>query len=247
MLTKNTGLFMAICIGSAGLTGCLSMSSLQTAEILPVGETTVEMGAGVYTSPSINDAINEASDSSSSVDDEEAKSIMIPYFEFGFRMGLTENYEMGARYTLPGAITVDGKYSLLNQEEFDVAVGLAVGYQSYEASSTSDSADSSEGSVETKSKATMLDVTIPLYTSYRINDSFAFYGTPKFILRNAKSESKTDAETTKSSSILRMAGLTVGTLINGYSKGKGIAFEITYAKDISSEFNVLQMGGAYLY
>lgn len=243
--------------------GCISMSSLQTAEVLPVGEGTIEIGAGFYTSPSINKAIEDASKESTSSgssgtttqtsNEEESKGISIPYFEFGYRRGLAENFEMGIRYTLPGALTLDGKYSVFNREDIDVALGLGVGYQSYEATSSSGSdSQSTNGNsttstkTETKAKSTMVDVIIPVYTSYRFNESFALYASPKMILRNASSSSTTDGKTEKSSSQFRMAGFTFGTMV-GLSGSRPVALEITYAKDTASDFDVMQFGGAVLY
>jgi len=262
-MAKKNVLFALGAVFSALNVSCISMSSLQTAEVLPVGEGTIEAGAGFYTSPSINKAIEDASKESSSssstttqtTSEEESKGISIPYFEFGYRRGLAENFEMGIRYTLPGALTIDGKYSLLNREDIDVAIGLGVGYQSYEATTSSGSDTSNSGSnssttttkTETKAKSTMIDVTVPVYTSYRFTENFALYASPKMILRNASSSSTTDGKTEKSSSQFKMAGFTFGTMIGGVTGAKALALEITYAKDTSSDFDVMQFGGAMLY
>jgi hypothetical protein len=237
------------------------MSSLQTAEVLPVGEGTIEAGAGFYTSPSINKAIEDANKESASTSttqtgtEEESKGISIPYFEFGYRRGLAEGFEMGIRYTLPGALTLDGKYSLLNREDIDVAIGLGVGYQSYEATSSTDSSTQSTGGgtsttltkTETKSKSTMIDVTVPIYTSYRFTENFALYASPKMIVRNASSSSTKEGKTEKSSGQSKMAGFTFGTMIGGVTGAKALALEITYVKDTASDFDVMQFGGAMLY
>lgn len=230
---RKASLILAVTMASTAITGCLSISSLQTAEILPVGENRVELGAGFYTSPSIDEVIyGMANDPSSDTNDEEYKSIKIPYFEAGFRMGLTEKYEMGARYTLPGVLAVDGKYSLLDREDFDIAVGLVAAYQSY--SVTAD-----------KLETHILDLSLPLYASVRLNKSFAFYGTPKFILRNAKSESEYEGVKKTSTGVQRMVGLTVGTMIGSYPSDMGVALEVTYVKDTERDFTMLQVGGAF--
>jgi hypothetical protein len=259
-MLKKIVLFAIGAVFSAVNVGCISMSSLQTAEVLPVGEGTIEAGAGFYTSPSINKAIEDASKESASTSttqtgtEEESKGISIPYFEFGYRRGLAEGFEMGIRYTLPGALTLDGKYSLLNREDIDVAIGLGVGYQTYETSSSgSDSSNTGSGSsttttkTETKAKSTLIDVTIPIYTSYRFTENFALYASPKMILRNASSSSTADGKTEKSSSQSKMAGFTFGTMIGGVTGAKALALEITYAKDTASDFDVMQFGGAMLY
>ena len=260
-MAKRIVFWATMVTSSALYISCISMSSLQTAEVLPVGEGTIEAGVGFYTSPSINKAIEDASKESAStstsqkVGEEESKGISIPYFEFGYRRGLAENFEMGIRYTLPGALTLDGKYSLLNREDIDVAIGLGLGYQTYEGTSSSGSGTSNSGSesstsatkTETKAKSTMIDVTIPVYTSYRFTENFALYASPKMIIRNASASSTTDGKTEKSSSQFKMAGFTFGTMIGGVAGGKAVALEITYAKDTASDFDVMQFGGAMLY
>jgi hypothetical protein len=260
-MLKKIVLFAIGAIFSVMNIGCISMSSLQTAEVLPVGEGTIEAGAGFYTSPSINKAIEDANKESASTSttqtgtEDESKGISIPYFEFGYRRGLAEGFEMGIRYTFPGALTLDGKYSLLNREDIDVAIGLGVGYQSYEATSSTDSSTQNTGGgtsttsakKETKSKFTMMDVTIPIYTSYRFTENFALYASPKMIMRNASSSTTTDGKTEKSSGQSKMAGFTVGTMIGGVTGAKALALEITYVKDTASDFDVMQFGGAMLY
>jgi len=257
---KKIVLFAIGAIFSVMNIGCISMSSLQTAEVLPVGEGTIEAGAGFYTSPSINKAIEDASKESASTSttqtgtEEESKGISIPYFEFGYRRGLAEGFEMGIRYTFPGALTLDGKYSLLNREDIDVAIGLGVGYQTFETSSSgSDSSNTGSGSsttttkTETKAKSTLIDVTVPIYTSYRFTENFALYASPKMIVRNASSSSTKEGKTEKSSGQSKMAGFTFGTMIGGVTGAKALALEITYVKDTASDFDVMQFGGAMLY
>jgi HK97 family phage major capsid protein len=100
---------------------------------------------------------------------------------------------------------------------------------------------------ETKAKSTLIDVTIPIYTSYRFTENFALYASPKMILRNASSSSTADGKTEKSSSQSKMAGFTFGTMIGGVTGAKALALEITYAKDTASDFDVMQFGGAMLY
>jgi hypothetical protein len=259
-MLKKIVLFAIGAIFSVMNIGCISMSSLQTAEVLPVGEGTIEAGAGFYTSPSINKAIEDASKESASTSttqtgtEEESKGISIPYFEFGYRRGLAEGFEMGIRYTFPGALTLDGKYSLLNREDIDVAIGLGVGYQTFETSSSgSDSSNTGGGSsttttkTETKAKSTMIDVTVPIYTSYRFTENFALYASPKMIVRNASSSSTKEGKTEKSSGQSKMAGFTFGTMIGGVTGAKALALEITYVKDTASDFDVMQFGGAMLY
>ncbi len=258
-MVKKIVLFAMGAVFSAVNIGCISMSSLQTAEVLPVGEGTIEAGAGFYTSPSINKAIEDASKESASTSttqtgtEAESNGISIPYFEFGYRRGLAEDFEMGIRYTLPGALTLDGKYSLLNREDIDVAIGLGVGYQTYggAASSSSDTSNSESTSsatkTETKVKFTMADVTVPIYTSYRFTENFALYASPKMIVRNASSSSTTEGKTEKTSGQSKMAGFTFGTMIGGVTGAKALALEITYIKDTASDFDVMQFGGAMLY
>jgi len=242
---------MCVTVMSISSVSCISMSSLQTAEILKEGEGRVLLGGGYYTSPSLNKDLKDAKDSGkveTNLDD-----IKIPYLEVGYRRGLSESFELGFKYTIPGALGIDGKYSLLNQDNFDLALGLGLGYFSIESggSSTSqDSSNSGSGSSSTtstsdaKSKSTVFDLTLPIYMSYRINDSFALYTSPKYILRSVSSSVTENGKTTKSSGKTPMAGATVGAMI-GTDKGFGI--EVTYAKGIGGDFNLMQVAGAMYY
>lgn len=249
---KRFALFLGILIFSASSFSCISMSSLQTAEILKQGEGRVLLGAGHYTSPAINKAVDDletATNSTTKNDD-----IKLPYIEFGYRRGLSETFEIGFKYTFPGSLGVDGKFSVLNTANFDLALGLGVGYMTIETSGSSTSSDSSTNSgsggssttstSETKFKSTVMDFTVPLYASYRINESFALYSSPKYIVRSISSSETSSGLSTTSKGTQHFAGATIGTMIGS---DKGVAIEVTYMKDQSSKFDIMQLGGALFW
>lgn len=228
------------------------MSSLQTAEILKEGEGRVLLGAGHYTSPAVNKAVDEletATNTTTKSDD-----LKLPYIEFGYRRGLSEIFELGFKYTFPGSLGLDGKLSLLNAANFDLALGLGVGYLTIESEGSSTTSDSSTNSgnsgstttstSETKFKSTIIDFTIPLYASYRINDLFALYTSPKYVIRSISSAETSGGVSTNSKGNQHFAGATIGTMIGS---DKGVAIEVTYMKDQSSKFDIMQLGGALFW
>lgn len=230
-------LFMGIFIFSLSSFSCISMSSLQTAEILKQGEGRVLFGLGYYTSPAINKAIDdldEATNNTTKNDD-----LKMPYIELGYRRALSETFELGFKYTFPGSLGLDGKFGLLNTENFDLALGLGVGYLTYASESSGTTSNS-----PTKFKSTIIDFTVPLYTSYRINESFALYMSPKYIVRSISSSDTSDGVSTTSKGSQHFAGASIGTMIGS---DKGVAIEVTYVKDQSSKFDIMQVGGALFW
>lgn len=234
---KRFALFLGILIFSASSFSCISMSSLQTAEILKEGEGRVLLGAGHYTSPAVNKAVDEletATNTTTKSDD-----LKLPYIEFGYRRGLSEIFELGFKYTFPGSLGLDGKLGLINTAKFDLALGLGVGYLTMESGESSTTSTS-----ETKFKSTLIDFMVPLYASYRINESFALYTSPKYIVRSISTSETSSGVSTTSKGTQHFAGATVGTMIGS---DKGVAIEVTYVKDQSSKFDIMQLGGALFW
>ncbi len=223
------------------LSGCINLSSLQTAEALKEGEGRVIMGAGYYTSPSVNEALNKKSDEEEAegvtVERDKIDDIKVPYAEVGYRYGVMDKLEIGGKLTIIGTMGLDAKYQFLDAGDFDMAAGLGLAYMTLESSSGS-------GDDETKYKNVMIDTTVPLYISYRLANSFAFYTTPKYILRTVSTKATMGDEEDSSSDNMSLVGATVGMMIGS---DWGLALEGTYMKDTDSEFDMLQVSTAIFF
>jgi hypothetical protein len=144
--------------------GCASMSSMQTAEALKVGDQQFTVGGGTYNSKSFNVAM-----SGTSTDPDLTASVL----EISYRRGMAEKIDVGIKYTLPGTLTADGKYQFLDGETFDAAAGLGLDYFSMET-----------GPDNARTKTTIIDLIVPLYLSAKLSDSFTPYLSPRYLLRN---------------------------------------------------------------
>ncbi len=189
--------------------GCMSMSSMQTARVLTDGKGEANVEAGYFSMKSF-------------VKDGDS-SISLPYFGGGYRRGFGNNIDAGLKYVLPGTISADGKYQFVDTPEFAMATGVGVGYFSLESKSG-----------DAKTSSTAIDLSIPLHTSYDINESFALYLTPKYTARmvSNKSSGYSESDLNKSSSDTRsLMGASVGTKIG---KDSGVYLEMTYTQDLTA-------------
>ena len=178
---------------SFGFAGCVSMSSLQTARTTPIGTTQQSVGGGVYNSKmDIGTTKSETS---------------LPYLEYSYRHGFTNDFDAGFKITFIGAYAADGKYQIYTNDKFAFSAGAGLGYMSYKVS----------GGAEDQ-EVKFLDVMLPLYLSYDFTPSFTLYTSPKYIARNI-SGTKTGSE--------GITGLTVGTKIGEKS---GVFLEATMIK-----------------
>lgn len=205
-----------------GITGCVNTSALQTARALEPGQQRILVGGGFYASPSVNASTSETSG--------EDVSLSLPYIELGYRRGIVDRFELGAKITVPGTVGLDGKYQLVNAGKLAFAAGLGAGYLKI-----------SSGSDESEVSTQLIDVTVPLYVSYDLASAFAVYASPKYVLRFASSS---DASGMSSSATSSLAGATAGIRIGNR---KGIFLETSYLKDISSTFDSFQVNGSLYF
>jgi len=104
MATKNIGIYVVqILLILSILTGCMSYSTLQTAETLSPGK--VRIGAGTVF---VADGFAP---------------------EAGARMGIVNNFDMGAKYSIPNLFVMDAKYRFLRRG-INGAFDLGVSYYS---------------------------------------------------------------------------------------------------------------------
>lgn len=202
-------------------TGCVNMSTLQTAKALDPGKQRILVGGGYYASPDVNQDASEATGSD--------VSLALPYMEVGYRRGLVKNFELGAKATIPGTVGLDGKYQLVNAGKFAVAAGLGTSYLKIE---------SGEG--ENKASTMLVDTIVPAYISYDIAAPFSVYASPKYVLRYASSTDSMDT----TSGLQHLVGATVGTRLG---KNIGLYLESSYLKDMTSDFDSFQVNGSIFF
>ena len=148
----------------AATSGCVSMSTLQTARTLEEGHTRQSFGGGTYKSKSKDDTGLEIETN-------------LPYVEYSYRMGLVKDVDLGLKVTLIGSYAADAKYQFYSDEKFAASTGFGLGYMSYKITS---------GSTEKEVK--YIDAMLPLYLSYDFAKSFSLYMSPKFIYRSASGD-----------------------------------------------------------
>jgi hypothetical protein len=192
-------------------TGCVSMSSLQTARTLEKNKSQQTLGGGLYTSESL-------------VDDKDLGRISLPYLEYSYRQGLSDKIDAGIKITNSFTLMADGKYQLVDGEQFALAAGLGVGYFSV-----------SQTSGDEKFESTLIDVMVPLYLSYDVTKSFTPYLSPKYIARFVSgTESSTNS----------LWGATAGAKIGDQS---GAYVEATYLTRPGSNFSTLQYNVSFFW
>jgi hypothetical protein len=150
--------------------------------------------------------------------------------ELGYRRGIVDKVELGAKVTVPGTAGIDGKYQFLDAGKFALAAGLGVGYLKL--------TSGSEG-METSSQ--IIDATVPVYASYDLAKSFAVYTSPKYVLRYTKS---TDEMGDTASGVNHLVGATVGTRLGNRW---GLFLETSYLKSVSSDFDAFQVNGSIFF
>lgn len=167
---KAIGVFLA----AALLTGCASMSTMQTARTTPKGEVVGLLGAGVVNSEF---ALGEL----------DTISINAPFLEVGGRYGINEKLDLGIKLTIIGTAVADVKYQFLGSQESKLAgsVGFGLGYLSIESGG---------------STSKMFDIMTPLYFSYHPAEWFSIYASPRYVFRINSYATEDNAETGSGSS-----------------------------------------------
>lgn len=190
---------------------CVGLSTFQTADTLREGESRTYYGGGYYTSPSLNKIIEEIST---------AEDIKVPFLEVGYRRGIREKLDVGAKLAIIGSAVIDAKYHLIDETNYDISMGAGLGYFSM-----------SSGSGDDEVKTTAIDLIIPVYASYQLSNWIHPYVSPKIIIRNVKSDdgSKTSP----------MGGATLGIMLGENTR---FALEGSYLKDFNSNFDMVQCG-----
>jgi hypothetical protein len=213
----------AVVLGFAAFTSaCVNSSTLQTAKSLDPGRQRILVGGGFYSSPDINADASEASGSD--------VTLAMPYMELGYRRGIVDKVEVGAKATIPGTAGLDGKYQFLDAGKLALAAGLGVGYLKL-----------TTGSEGMESSSSIIDTTVPVYVSYDLAKAFAVYTSPKYVMRYASS---TSSDGMSSSGLNHLVGATVGTRLGNRW---GMFLETSYLKSVSSTFDAFQVNGSIFF
>jgi hypothetical protein len=207
---------------SALTTACVNSSTLQTAKAMDPGKQRILVGGGFYSSPDINADASAATDSD--------VTLAMPYMELGYRRGIVDKVEVGAKVTVPGTAGIDGKYQFLDAGRFALATGLGVGYLKL-----------TSGSEGMETESMIIDTTVPLYASYDVAKALALYTAPKYVMRFASSK---DGAGMSSSGLDHLVGATVGTRIGS---GFGLFLETSYLQSVSSDFGAFQVNGSIFF
>lgn len=188
-------------------TGCVSMSSLQTARTLEEGQTQQSFGGGVYNSKS---KIGEVETDTN-----------LPYVEYAYRRGFAKDFDAGLKLTFLGAYGIDGKYQIYADQNWAFSAGLGLGYLSYKVSA---------GGEDQEVK--YIDVMLPLYLSYDVSPGFSVYTSPKYISRNVSgSSSGTEGVTglTLGAKIGEKSGVYLeATMIKGKDTNQITQYNVSY-------------------
>ncbi|HSD88279.1 MAG TPA: hypothetical protein VLB44_12215 [Kofleriaceae bacterium] len=200
----------------------MNSSTLQTAKALDPGSQRILVGGGFYTSPSVN---ADASQSTSS-----DVSLAMPYMELGYRRGIVDKVELGAKVTVPGTAGIDAKYQFLQKGKLAMAAGLGGGYLKL---------TSGEAGMETSTQ--LIDTIVPVYASYDVAKAFAVYTSPKYVLRYAKS---IDEMGQSSTGLNHLVGATAGVRVGNKW---GLFLETSYLKSVSNDFDAFQVNGSIFF
>src|SRR5690554_7199604 len=114
---------MLLLVIGFGFTGCMNVSTLQTARALKVGEHRVISGGGL-----VGGTVVEDTGSDATFFPWEGGTVY-PHAEVGFRTGVAENLEFGAKWNVPTSLGADVKYQFLDIGGFAAAVGLGGNYE----------------------------------------------------------------------------------------------------------------------
>ncbi len=163
------------------MTGCPSLSTMQTPATVPKGE--VRLGMGLE---SVGFSEKDSTGTTS--------TITVPQFEFNARYGVTDNIDIGAKLYLLG-LEVGGKYQFA-KGDFEAAIAPAVSYIS-----VTQSDSGSNGSNDTFRVAYLH---LRLLLGYKLTDSFELAFGPKalYVIANGTASDSTNQTSATSSGFM---------------------------------------------
>lgn len=197
--------------GMLGAVGCVNVSTLQTARVLPPGDQMIIVGGGTSTFALPPEQVTPANG-----------GLDTRFFgEILGRMGLIDGLDVGVRLSLLGTGSIDAKYQLLDKGPLAAAAGLSLG--GMQITTSFDVKDPTTGAVTTtETKSTMIDVMVPGYVSYDFMEPLTAYVSPKILVRNV------------SSGTFLFGGVTGGVKVGD---SVGLMLEATFFKGINEGAN----------
>jgi len=207
-IVSRIALLLGSGIVSLALTGCPSLSTMQTPRTVPQGQVRFGLGfeaVGIKTAARTDSAGNTTP----------SESVTFPQFELTLRYGVTDNLDIGGKLYLIGA-EAGFKYQFL-RGPLDVAVAPAASYISIGSSSNGSSSSLS---------ATYLH--LPVLFGLNLNDNVAISFGPKFLYTIA-SISASDSGNDRSSAA------TSGLWVGGYVS---LPLKVGHAFWLAPEINV---------
>ena len=195
-------------IVSLALTGCPSLSTMQTPRTVPLGQ--VRFGLG-FEAVGIKTAARSDSSTGTTTP---SQSVTFPQLELSLRYGVTDNLDIGGKLYLIGA-EAGFKYQFL-RGPLDVAVAPAASYISF---------GSSSGSSSSSISATYLH--LPVLFGLNLNDNVAISFGPKFLYTIASIAAGDTSD--------RSSAATSGLWIGGYVS---LPLKVGHAFWIAPEINV---------
>ena len=154
--------FVTLGILFAAQNACVSMQSLQTAEVLKSGSTEQTVGGGLFNGDALGGIVG-------------ASKVSGPVFIYTYRRGFAEDWDFGLQVT-SGTYGGDVKYRLLDNGQFKMATALGLNYASVSTSVT-------VGGIESKTTVSAYDLYVPLIMSYAFSKDFTGYFSPRYGLR----------------------------------------------------------------
>lgn len=153
---RTTLLFCLMAILS-GL-GCVSLSTFQTARVLP--DTGTQFGAAASTVSSYTLLLEEEGEDS-------FESVTGGTLEVFYRAAIADNFDVGIKAYFIGAI-IDGKYQFHDTERLDMAADLGVGYNRFTVG---------------ENDVTILDLYPTLLMTFNLSEKVDLTFAPKIIAR----------------------------------------------------------------
>lgn len=228
----NRGVLVAgLVVIAVALTGCPSLSTMQTPRTVPLGQ--VRFGLGLEAV-----GIKTASRTDSNGNTQAATSVTLPQFEFSARYGLTDNLDIGGKLYLIGA-ELGLKYQFA-RGGLDMALAPAASYISLSSSSSDSSGNSSSSSVS------VAYLHLPLLLGFNVNDKVTLSFGPKLLYAIVSGTVSSTSDTASATT----SGLWLGGYVSVPLKvGQAfwIAPEINVYRPLKEDVFIYQGGLALLF
>jgi hypothetical protein len=148
---------------SAGLTGCLTFSSFQTADTLKAGHGSFFIGAGYQQYAYLQKSEDETTKKIQTT----IEKIKVPMIEYGLRYGLSKDLDLGVRTAMFGSYLGDVKYRISQDAKTSMAFGAGISYASMGVFGR------------------LIDLSLPFYMSYNMTPTNHLYLVPRAVFRQA--------------------------------------------------------------